>query len=66
MAQTGETKLVITAGVPSVGNTGETKFTITAGIPSAYTDEEPPVGDPEANLIGGKLVNGGLLQGRLV
>ena len=37
MAQTGEVKFVITAGIPSIGNTGETDFNITAGIPSAYT-----------------------------
>ena len=37
MAQTGEIKFVITAGIPSIDQTGEVKFIITAGIPNAYT-----------------------------
>lgn len=43
MAQTGETVIVLTAGLPNVGQTGETVIFITAGIPNAFTvGPEPP------------------------
>jgi len=50
MAQTGSTKWVITAGIPSVNETGAVKWQITAGIPSAWTaavPPEPPTPPPE-------------------
>ncbi len=37
MAQTGEVKYVVTAGIPSILETGEVQSQIAAGIPSAYT-----------------------------
>lgn len=37
MAQTGETKWVVTAGIPNVSETGETVWQVNAGIPSAFT-----------------------------
>ncbi len=46
MAQTGEVKWVVTAGVPTLDSTGEVKWAITAGIPNAYSSEPPPEGNP--------------------
>lgn len=37
MAQSGETKWVIVAGIPNIGNAGETVWNIVAGIPNAYS-----------------------------
>jgi hypothetical protein len=37
MAQTGEVKHVVTAGIPSIGEEGEVQFQVCAGIPSAWT-----------------------------
>lgn len=46
MAQTGEVKYVVTAGIPSIEETGEVKYQVTAGIPSAWTEE----------VVGGQLL----------
>ena len=37
MAQTGEVKYVVTAGIPTIEETGEVKVQVCAGIPSAWT-----------------------------
>lgn len=46
MAQTGETKCVITAGIITILETGEVQCQIIAGIPSAWA----------APIVGGKVL----------
>lgn len=65
MAQTGETKWVVTAGIPNVSEAGETVWQITAGIPSAYTVAAGGVTNPiiskngiHSTIFGGQIING--------